>query len=213
MTATEPTEMPAPTTASSPAAGTVFCEGLEPEHEDYEARDDGNEDDDDDCVSGCVEAVCGDGFIHGENEACDDADGDNDDDRLADCRDASCGDGFVHIGVEDCDDNNLVPGDGCDGECQSEVEFQGAGDEAVAEGIAFARYTWAQAGTNNNGRAKRGGCLSTTGWAPCSAEQPSPVGRFYSLITRDSYGWWMGGHNNFSCGNATPGVRRPIQQD
>ncbi|MAO84163.1 MAG: hypothetical protein CMH50_09825, partial [Myxococcales bacterium] len=124
---------------------------------------------------------------------------------LADCRDASCGDGFVHIGVEDCDDNNLVPGDGCDGECQSEVEFQGAGDEAVAEGIAFARYTWAQAGTNNNGQANAAAACQQRGGRLAVPNSQAQWDAFYSLITRDSYGWWMGGHNNFSCGNATPG--------
>ena len=62
----------------------------------YEACDDGNEADDDTCLSTCVEAGCSDGIV-GPGEGCDDGGADPTDD-CADCQPATCGDGIVQAG-------------------------------------------------------------------------------------------------------------------
>ena len=74
----------------------------------FEACDDGNEVDEDTCLSSCVEARCGDGVV-GPGEGCDDG---NDDptDGCKQCQPASCGDGVVQAG-ERCDDGNLIDTD------------------------------------------------------------------------------------------------------
>ena len=80
----------------------------------YEACDDGNDDDSDSCLAGCVAARCGDGVV-GPNEGCDDG---NDDptDACNNCVPASCGDGVVQVG-ELCDDGNADDLDGCRNTC------------------------------------------------------------------------------------------------
>jgi cysteine-rich repeat protein len=82
-----------------------------------EACDDGNPDDTDDCLQGCVLAACGDGKVHTGVEACDDGN-DVDDDGCSNlCVLATCGDGKVD-GVETCDDGNKSDTDACLGTCQ-----------------------------------------------------------------------------------------------
>jgi len=79
--------------------------------------DDANPDDDDECLSTCVAASCGDGFVQDGVEDCDDSNTDDDDACLSTCVEASCGDGFVQDGVEECDDGNTDDGDECNGDC------------------------------------------------------------------------------------------------
>ena len=82
-----------------------------------EVCDDGNSEDTDDCLSTCVLASCGDGFIHAEDEVCDDGNSVDTDDCLSTCLAASCGDGFVHEDNEACDDGNSVDTDDCLSTC------------------------------------------------------------------------------------------------
>ena len=65
--------------------------------------DDGNADDQDDCLNSCRRAVCGDGVVWSGQEECDDGDNDDDDACTTQCRDAFCGDrhGFY------CEDHEL----------------------------------------------------------------------------------------------------------
>lgn len=89
---------------------------LDPEEE----CDDGNTANDDACLSTCVAATCGDGFVQSGKEACDDGNT-NDHDRCPSlCQWARCGDGFVQDGVEICDDGNTIDGDGCSSSCRDE---------------------------------------------------------------------------------------------
>ena len=81
-----------------------------------EACDDGNMDDTDACLSTCVAASCGDGFVQAGVEACDDGNMDDTDTCVGMCVVASCGDGFVGPG-EACDDGNQVDGDACTNAC------------------------------------------------------------------------------------------------
>jgi cysteine-rich repeat protein len=87
-----------------------------------EECDDGNMEDTDTCVGGCVEAVCGDGFVNVGVEACDDANMANTDTCTNACVAASCGDGFLQMG-EQCDDGDLVADDGCSAMCQLDVKL------------------------------------------------------------------------------------------
>jgi len=110
------------TTTTDADTGTTATDGqcgngvVEP----GEVCDDGNADDDDECLSNCVLATCGDGFVQIGVEACDDGNPDNTDDCVANCLAAFCGDGYNHAIDEECDDGNLVDGDGCDNDCAFE---------------------------------------------------------------------------------------------
>ncbi len=80
-----------------------------------EECDDGNDDNSDNCVEGCVAASCGDGFV-GPGEACDDGNTDDGDECTSQCALASCGDGNVQMG-EACDDANDDETDACLSTC------------------------------------------------------------------------------------------------
>ncbi|MCH9683915.1 MAG: hypothetical protein K0V04_20955, partial [Deltaproteobacteria bacterium] len=71
-----------------------------------EECDDANAEDTDDCLSSCVAASCGDGFLQDGVEECDDGNDDDTDDCPGSCLAATCGEGFVLDGVEECDDGN-----------------------------------------------------------------------------------------------------------
>ncbi|MBI5488139.1 MAG: hypothetical protein HY905_12470 [Deltaproteobacteria bacterium] len=95
-----------------PVCGDEVVEGSE-------ACDDGNSDDTDDCLSTCVAASCGDGFVHAAAEECDDGAANSDTEPDAcrtDCRPARCGDAAVDTG-EGCDDGNTIDDDGCTNAC------------------------------------------------------------------------------------------------
>ena len=81
-----------------------------------EECDDGNDVDDDACLSTCVAATCGDGVLHTDVEACDDGNQSDDDICLNTCVEATCGDGFLAPG-EACDDGNQVEDDECTNAC------------------------------------------------------------------------------------------------
>jgi cysteine-rich repeat protein len=93
--------------------------------------DDGNTVDTDACLSTCVAASCGDGFVQAGVEDCDDGNTANTDTCLGTCVAASCGDGFVQAGVEDCDDGNTVDTDACLGTCVA----ASCGDGFVQAGV------------------------------------------------------------------------------
>ena len=82
-----------------------------------EQCDDGNTDDDDDCLIGCMLATCGDGFVDAEGpdtEVCDD--GDESPECDVDCTAVECGDGVANTTAgEDCDDGGESAT--CDADC------------------------------------------------------------------------------------------------
>jgi cysteine-rich repeat protein len=87
--------------------------------EDGEECDDGNDDDTDDCLSTCVHASCGDGFVHQGVETCDDGINDGSYGGCAlDCMALGphCGDNVIN-GPEQCDDGNEDLTDGCLDNC------------------------------------------------------------------------------------------------
>ena len=106
--------------------------------EGYEACDDGNQINTDQCTNACAPAVCGDGIIRTDVaasdplfEVCDDGNQLEGDACLNDCTLASCGDGITRtdlapgdIGYEQCDDGNTTSDDGCDSSCQQETGCQ-----------------------------------------------------------------------------------------
>ena len=97
----------------------------------FEDCDDGNDDDTDDCIAGCVAASCGDGFVQDGVEECDDGNDDDTDDCPTTCVTASCGDGFVQDGVEECDDGNDDDTDDCVAGCIAAT----CGDGFVQDGV------------------------------------------------------------------------------
>ena len=116
--------------------------------EGLEACDDGNANNNDDCLDTCVAATCGDGFLHNEGtgtEQCDDDNANNNDDCLDTCVSATCGDGAVHnqgTGTEQCDDGNANDNDDCPSSCEiafcgdGTVHDEGAGNEECDDGNA-----------------------------------------------------------------------------
>ncbi len=97
--------------------------------DDGEGCDDGNADNTDTCVEGCVSAACGDGFV-GPGETCDDGDQVDDDECGNDCAPASCGDGKLQAG-EACDDGDADDTDGCLSTCA----LASCGDGFVQAGV------------------------------------------------------------------------------
>jgi len=80
-----------------------------------ELCDDGDLDDDDECVA-CSPASCGDGHVHVGHEDCDDGNAVDDDACSNTCVAAVCGDGVVQRG-EECDDGDPIPDDECTPSC------------------------------------------------------------------------------------------------
>ncbi|WP_162144008.1 DUF4215 domain-containing protein [Sorangium cellulosum] len=109
-----------------------------------EACDDGNVSDEDGCLTTCVAASCGDGFVQADVEQCDDGNASDEDGCLTTCVAASCGDGFVQADVEQCDDGNASDEDGClttcvaascgDGFVQADVEQCDDGNASDEDG-------------------------------------------------------------------------------
>lgn len=106
----------------------IFCGDLFVDPDLGEECDDGNTDDEDECLSDCTLPKCGDGVVRIGSEDCDDGNADDTDACVSGCVAASCGDGFVQAGVEDCDDNNTVDGDACSSTCTAGV---GCGNNIV----------------------------------------------------------------------------------
>jgi cysteine-rich repeat protein len=100
--------------------------------EGSEQCDDGNSIETDDCVSTCMAAACGDGYVYAGVEECD-LGGDNDDTTpdtcRTDCRLPYCGDGVTDTG-EGCDDGNDVNDDGCRNDCSPST----CGDDVLDPG-------------------------------------------------------------------------------
>jgi MYXO-CTERM domain-containing protein len=96
-----------------------------------EGCDDGNVFDTDACLTTCVPASCGDGFVWATVEACDDANAFDGDACLSTCVEATCGDGVVWEGMEACDDGNADDTDACLTTCVA----ASCGDGIVQEGV------------------------------------------------------------------------------
>lgn len=115
---------------ASGGAGSLCGNGF-PDPDLGEECDDGNFDDTDACLSTCVAARCGDGFVQTGLEQCDDANLDDSDACLQTCQNASCGDGIIQVGVEQCDDGNEEEGDACSSTC---TPGTGCGNGALEAG-------------------------------------------------------------------------------
>jgi cysteine-rich repeat protein len=86
----------------------------------FEACDDGDQDNEDECTNSCALARCGDGFTRAGLEDCDDANQDDADGCRNACILARCGDGVQRQdlaigaeGFESCDDGNQEQTDAC----------------------------------------------------------------------------------------------------
>ncbi|WP_437564507.1 DUF4215 domain-containing protein [Sorangium sp. So ce542] len=119
-----------------------------------EACDDGNGSNADGCLSTCVQATCGDGFVHAGVEACDDGNATDTDGCLSTCVRATCGDGIVQAGVEACDDGNTIDTDACLFRCMAAR----CGDGIVQAGVEAC---------DDGNTSDADGCLSTCVQATC----------------------------------------------
>ncbi|MDI1448664.1 DUF4215 domain-containing protein, partial [Polyangium sp. 6x1] len=109
-----------------------------------EMCDDANASNTDGCLTTCVPASCGDGYVQMGVEMCDDGNMSDTDGCVMGCKVASCGDGFVQAGVEQCDDGNMSNTDGCimgckaascgDGYVQAGVEMCDDGNMSSTDG-------------------------------------------------------------------------------
>ncbi|MCX4245297.1 DUF4215 domain-containing protein [Paraliomyxa miuraensis] len=155
--------------------------------------DDTNDDDTDDCLTTCLAASCGDGFLQDGVEECDDGNTDDGDECTSACLPAACGDGFVHDGVEECDDGNLEDGDGCRSDCTIEPEpgttgdgldESGGGSGGASAGTTGGPMTGADAsGTGETDTdTDSGGISDGGGGCGCVAGQERPLTGFAWLL-------------------------------
>lgn len=107
------------TSAKGTTSGGVdpFCGDRITDPSIGEECDDGNQNDDDDCLSDCSKAKCGDAVIRAGYEDCDDGNTIDTDACPSTCFNATCGDAFVWAGHEDCDDGNEEDDDACSSTC------------------------------------------------------------------------------------------------
>ena len=117
------TDSPLTTAPDTTEPAGVCGDGV---HDPMEECDDGNPSDNDDCLSSCEVASCGDGFVHVGVEACDDGNNLEGDGCTDTCALETCGDGILDDG-EECDDGNLDDGDGCSPLCLIEDAACGNG--------------------------------------------------------------------------------------
>jgi cysteine-rich repeat protein len=98
-----------------------------------EECDDGNGDDTDDCLSTCMDASCGDGYVWATHEECDDGNFDSSDGCVEGCVLAECGDGFVWHGFEECDEGS-ANSDTTPDACRTDCYNYGCGDGVTDTG-------------------------------------------------------------------------------
>jgi hypothetical protein len=89
--------------------------------------------------------------------------------------------------------------------------FTGAGRSWSANGRVYGRFTWSEAGTSNNGRANAEAACVARGGTLARPNSQAEWDAIRDNILADTQGWWIDGHNNFICGNATPGAPKTYQ--
>jgi cysteine-rich repeat protein len=114
-----------------------------------EECDDGNADNDDECLRTCEQNRCGDGFVDPLNEECDDGNASNNDGCIAGCIRARCGDGLVDALTEECDDGNAADSDACRNDCRRNV---------CGDGVLRAGVEQCDDGNRQSGDGCRGDC-------------------------------------------------------
>src|SRR5690606_30721195 len=116
------------------------------------------------CLSGCIEASCGDGVVHEGVEPCDDGNDDDTDLCTQVCELPACGDGFVQPDAgELCDDGNLDDGDGCESTCvptPGALEIAAGANHTCALSLDHELHCW---GANSLGQLGRPGDSSDVG--------------------------------------------------
>jgi cysteine-rich repeat protein len=159
-TTTTSTSSTTTTTIGGPAVcGNGIVEGTE-------ECDDMNDDNNDDCVAGCKDATCGDGFFWSGVEQCDDKNTANGDGCSSTCviEPPVCGNGRIEAG-ETCDDSNTLDGDACPSNCRIEfcspsalkqdttVVFTKPAGVNVGSIVVFVNYPDAKVGLPGTGNA------------------------------------------------------------
>lgn len=89
--------------------------------------------------------------------------------------------------------------------------WNGASSNWGADGGDYARYTWAEAGIVNNGRGNAQAYCVASGGTLARPNSQAAWDALYNNLPRNGSGWWIDGHNNFSCGISTNNSRRAYQ--
>ena len=95
------------------------------------------------------------------------------------------------------------------GSCQA--VFVGAGRTWSANGRQYARYTWSEGGASNTGRGAAEAACARLGGALARPNSQAEWDGLRANIDANTQGWWIDGHNNFSCGDATTSTPKPYQ--
>ena len=187
--------------------------------------------DDCDAEDGCVYQFnvepCNDNDPCTVTDACDGGScsgaGDLDCDDNVVCTTDSCetGVGCKHVPTVDyeTDENNCGDcGVVCDqgkkctgGECKTLNPWAGAGAQWESAGKSFGRFTWAQANVSNNGRSNATSYCTGKGGTLARPNSQDEWDKLFQNLPNDSHGYWIDGHNNYSCGSATPGNPKAYQ--
>ncbi len=116
-----------------------------------EQCDDGNDENEDPCLSTCEHNACGDGVaeLAEASEECDDGNAILNDHCLPGCALNVCGDGVVDELDEACDDGNGVDGDACRNDC---------GLNVCGDGVVFTGVEVCDVGDTADGDGCRGDC-------------------------------------------------------
>jgi hypothetical protein len=75
----------------------------------------------------------------------------------------------------------------------------------------FRWFTWAAAGVVNNGRANAEAHCASLGATLARPNSQSAWDDLKNGTPNDGSGWWIDGHNDFTCGSAYPGLPKSYQ--
>ena len=146
--------------------------------------------------AGTYYCYCNAGFS-GNGDTC------TDDDECAQCGACSANGTCTNTpGSFTCACNDGFSGDGVTCTSAACGGWAGAGATWSAAGKGFSRFTWAEAGVANNGRANAEAFCTSRGGTLARPDSQEEWDRIHANLAEDGSGWWMDGHNNFICGSA-----------
>ena len=97
------------------------------------------------------------------------------------------------------------------GECKIIDPWVGAGAQWESAGKYYGRFSWAEAGTGNNGRSNAAAYCTGKGGTLARPDSQDEWTKLYLNTPNSGYGYWMDGHNNFQCGTISTGGTKSYQ--
>ncbi len=113
-----------------------------------------------------------------------------------------------------CGDCGIVCEQGkkcADGDCKAIDPWVGAGAKWESGGKYYARYSWGEAGTSNNGRSNAASYCTSKGGTLARPNSQEEWTLLYQYTPNNGYGYWMDGHNNYQCGTISTGGTKAYQ--